>query len=178
MSVGKVCCVNQFRAFLICPSKCSILLHGLEKAGCKETAEAFICSQVRKQVAILTHFPFEALNKLRCQARRGCLSWSIVLSLLLTVNAIQAPGQQMQIKKNQLVVLHLGTLVGEMDESGGVPVYRSLIQEVPFIEVHLIQPVPAKRLHRGRMVFSCEEVGIYTGASRKTWTIGKRCKLR
>jgi len=130
------------------------------------------------RVAIRTHFPSGALNKLRRHAQRGCPSWPIALALLLTLNAIQASGQQMQIKKNQLVVLHLGALVGEMDESGGVPAYRSLIQKVPFIEVHLIRPVPAKRLHRGRMVFSCEEVGIYTDASGKTWTIGKRCNLR
>jgi hypothetical protein len=99
--------------------------------------------------------------------------------VLFAVNAIQMSGQQMQIKKNQLVVLHLGAPIGEMDEYEGVPVYRSLIQEVPFIEVHVIPPLPAKRLHRGRMVFLCEEVGIYTeGSTQRTWTIGKRCKLR
>jgi len=42
MPRGKVCRVHQFRTFLICPSKCSIPLHGPEKAGCKEAAEAHI----------------------------------------------------------------------------------------------------------------------------------------
>ncbi len=123
--------------------------------------------------------PSGILSELRRLAYAGRLSWPTALSVLLTLNAIQASGQQMQIKKDQLLVLGLGTPVGEMDEYEGVPVYRSLIQEVPFIEVHLIPPIPAKRLHRGRMVFLCEEVGIYTdGSTQRTWTIGKRCKPR
>ncbi len=122
---------------------------------------------------------FEALSKLRRVTQKGRLSWSMALCLLLAVGAIQVPGQQMEIKKNQWLVLNLGTPEGEMDEYEGVRAYRSLLQQVPFIEVHLIRPVPAKRLHRGRTVFLCEEVGIYTrGSTLKTWSIGKRCKLR
>jgi hypothetical protein len=59
------------------------------------------------------------------------------------------------------------------------PAYRFLIQDDPFIEVQFIQPLPARKVHRGRMTFSCEEIGVYTeGSTHQTWTIGKRCKLR
>ena len=131
------------------------------------------------RIASSRHSPIEALNKLRRVAQKRRLNWSMALYLLLAVSSVQAPGQQMQIKKNQLLVLNLGTPEGEMDKYEGVRAYQSLIQQVPFIEVHFIRPVPAKRLRRGRMVFLCEEVGIYTkGSAQKTWTIGKRCKLR
>jgi hypothetical protein len=85
----------------------------------------------------------------------------------------------MQIKKNQVLILHRGPLIGDVEQYDGIPAYRSLIQEDPFIEVHFIQPVPVKKLNRGRMTFTCEEVGVYTERStQKTWTIGKKCKLR
>lgn len=149
-----------------------------EGAPRKEAAEAHIRSQVHMQVTICTHSPSRALSEMRCHAPKGRLSWSMVLPLLFAAIASQVAGQQMQIKRNQFLVLQLGAPVGEMEEFEGVLAYRSLIQEVPFIEVHLIRPVPAKRLNRGRMIFSCEEVGIYTDASKRTWTTGKRCKLR
>ena len=111
--------------------------------------------------------------------QRRWLFTGLCVSFMMLAIATHSSAQQMQIKKSQMLVLYLSTPTGRVEEYNGGLAYRSLIQEHPFIEINLIQPVPAKRLHRGRTTFACEEVGAYTDSSaRETWTIGKRCKLR
>lgn len=106
------------------------------------------------------------------------LSVLVISSLILAIS-IYVPAQQLQIKRNQLLVLHLGVPTGEIVQFNGAPAYRFLFQENPFIEVQFIYPLPARKMHQGRMTFACEEVGVYTdGSTQQVWTIGKRCKLR
>lgn len=130
------------------------------------------------QMTVCSHLSVGTPSDARRLALRRRLPWLMLLSMLLALTVVEAMGQQMQVKKNQLLVLHLGAPVGDMEDYNGDPAYRSLIQENPFIEVKLIQPLPVKKLHRGRMIFVCAEVGIYTDASGRTWTIGKGCRPR
>jgi hypothetical protein len=127
--------------------------------------------------------PFNSIGLLlprlrRVRQRRRLLSMLVISSLILAI-AIHVPAQQLKIKKNQLLVLNIGTPTGEVEQFNGTLAYRFLIQDHPFIEVQFIQPLPARKVQRGRMTFACEEVGVYTdGSTHQVWTIGKRCKLR
>ena len=111
-----------------------------------------------------------------------CPRWLFCLlipALLLLLGEVHAQAQQMRTLKNQRVTLRIDVLSKASGTTMGTPVYSKLMQKEPYIEVQLMIPVSANRLHRGRMSFLCEEVGIFDqGSPASTWTIGKRCSPR
>jgi hypothetical protein len=120
-----------------------------------------------------------ALNLAQDSVHKVRAFWPFVALTVIALVNCYSPAQQMQIEKDQLLVLNLGDPVGILEQFRGTRAYRSLIQEKPFIEVELIQPLLAQKVRRGRMIFACGEVGVYTDESTgQTWTIGKKCRLR
>ena len=105
------------------------------------------------------------------------LKLRIILVLLLMLGNIYGHAQQMRILRNQRIALRISGLPAASGNLKGVPVYARLVQDVPYVEVQLTHPLPASRVHPGRMLFQCEEVGVFDGGS-SIWTIGKRCRPR
>jgi hypothetical protein len=102
----------------------------------------------------------------------------LMIPALFPVTASFSSAQHIQVQKDQILILHLVTPTGDVEQSNGTAAYRVIIQCAPFVEVQLVDPLPVDKVHRDRMVFACEEVGMYTdGSTDKDWTIGKKCRL-
>ena len=83
----------------------------------------------------------------------------------------------MHFSQNRTLVLTSYALTFPVLGASDALAFKVVIQEDPFIEIQLQNPLPESRLIGRRLRFFCEQVGVFKDQrSQNTWTIGKGCK--
>ena len=128
----------------------------------------------RKRTRMLTRL--RIMSGYSAGSRHGHRRYFGALFLLL-FPMLYGQERQMHFSQNRTLVLTSYALTFPVLGASDAPAFKVVIQEDPFIEIQLQNPLPESRLIGRRLRFFCEQVGVFKDQrSQNTWTIGKGCK--
>jgi len=116
----------------------------------------------------------------RQEASHRSRRWTVIVMLIVMLIALSrvsdAQDRQMRIYRNKVLVLTTCKFLEPVPSTTQVPMFSLILQQDPFVEVHLKQPLSPARLEKQHR-FICDEVGTFENQrSSHSWTIGKSCR--
>ena len=104
--------------------------------------------------------------------------WLFIVALFVLSQFANAQDQQMEFYNNRALVLTSCKFLDPVSSPGKLPRYAVLLQQNPFVEIHLEHPLRADQITEHHL-FICDEVAIVKEKrSPQSWTIGKDCRPR